>query len=263
MPGFAFLDAPLPLAMAHRGGAHLPANEGLENSLVAFANAVALGYRYLETDVHATADGVLLAFHDHSLDRVTDRHGDIAALPWDVVRRARIGGREPIPRLEELLDAFPDARVNVDVKHASAVGPLVAAVRRTGSLDRVCVASFSDRRLAAVRGALGPGLCTSYGPRDATTLRLLSALPRSPAALRRLLPHGVPCAQLPVRLGRVTVVTPRLVDLAHAAGLLVHVWTVDDPAQMEALLDLGVDGLITDRPDLLRDVLVERGRWAA
>ena len=129
--------------MAHRGGAHLPGNEGLENSLVAFANAVSLGYRYLETDVHATADGVLLAFHDHHLDRVTDGRGRVGDLPWNVVRRARIGGREPIPTLEELLGAFPDARVNVDVKHRSAVGPLIDAVRRTDAIERVCVASFS------------------------------------------------------------------------------------------------------------------------
>lgn len=262
MPAYAFLDHDGPIAMAHRGGAHLPGNEGLENSLAAFANAVALGYRYLETDVHATSDGVLLAFHDHHLDRVTDGRGRVGELPWNVVRRARIGGREPIPTLEELLGEFPDARVNVDVKHRSAIAPLIAVVRRTNALERVCVASFSDRRLAAVRRALGPRLCTSYGPRDATTLRLLASLPTDNAAVARaVLPAGVPCAQLPHAFGRLPVTTGRLVALAHRARVAVHVWTVDDPARMRALLDLGVDGLITDRPDTLRAVLHERGLW--
>jgi glycerophosphoryl diester phosphodiesterase len=154
---FAFLDHPGPIPFAHRGGAA----GGLENSLAAFAQAVELGYRYLETDVHATSDGVLLAFHDHMLDRVTDSRGEVARLPWHAVRKARIGGREPIPTLEELLGTWPDVRVNIDVKEAGAVEPLIEVLRRTGSVDRVCVASFSARRIAAVRRRAGPRLCTA------------------------------------------------------------------------------------------------------
>ncbi|MGH8893443.1 MAG: glycerophosphodiester phosphodiesterase family protein, partial [Actinomycetes bacterium] len=164
---FAFLEHEGPIAFAHRGGAA----DGLENSLAAFGRAVELGYRYLETDVHATADGVLLAFHDRTLDRVTDRAGRVADLPWSTVRQARIGGREPIPLLEDLLGGWPDIRVNVDVKHPGAIEPLVEVVRRTGSLDRICVASFSEQRLAAVRRELGPLLCTSLGTRGVALLR--------------------------------------------------------------------------------------------
>lgn len=250
---FPFLENDGPIAFAHRGGA---AN-GLENSMAAFGHAVALGYRYLETDVHATADGVLLAFHDHTLDRVTDRRGRVARLPWATVSRARIGGLEPIPRVEELLESWPDIRLNLDVKEQSAVGPLVRLLQRTGSVDRVCVASFSSARLAAVRGAVGPRLCTSLSTAGVARLRAAALHPSA----HRLAPRGVPCAQVPDRLGPVRVVTPGLVRLAHERGQRVHVWTVDDAADIGRLLDLGVDGIMTDDIVTLRDVLLTRGQW--
>ena len=246
-----FLDWPGPLPFAHRGGA----SEAPENTMPAFEHAVGLGYRYLETDVHLTADGVLVAFHDDRLDRVTDGVGQIAALPWSVVQRARVDGREPIPRFEDLLGAWPDARINVDPKHDSAAEPLAEVLRRTGATDRVCVGAFSDRRIARVRGLAGAGLCTSMGPRQVAALVSTSrGLPGS----NRL---AAPCAQLPPRQGRVMLVTERLVATAHARGIQVHVWTIDDRAEMARLLDLGVDGIMTDRPQVLKDLLVERGQW--
>jgi glycerophosphoryl diester phosphodiesterase len=259
--GLAFLDEGLDrpgtvLAFAHRGGAFHPEIEGLENTLAAFEHAVALGYRYLETDVHATSDGVLLAFHDAVLDRVTDRVGRIADLSYDEVRSVRIGDREEIPRLTTLLEAFPDARFNIDIKSDSAVAPLAELVRRTRAHDRVCVGAFSDGRIRDFRRQMDRRVATTCGVGAVIGTRFAPAR-RVARALR-----GVgDVLQVPHRRGPLRVVTPELIRRAHDAGRPVHVWTVDDTDEMHHLLDLGVDGLMTDRTDVLRDVLVARGQW--
>src|SRR6476619_3064581 len=266
--GLPFLDAGRDdgavLALAHRGGAHHPDIAGLENTLAAFDHAVKLGYQYLETDVHTTSDDVLLAFHDHVLDRVTSRVGPVAGTPYVDLADALIGGREPIPAMADLLDHFPRTRFNIDLKSETAVSRLADLVERTGSHDRVCVGSFSDTRLRSFRRLVSRPVATSYGP---VGVGLSRFAPRSLAetvlrgrgnALQ--VPH-----RLPARMGRplagLTVVNERFVQRAHASGRPVHVWTVDDPAEMNHLLDLGVDGLMTDRTDVLRDVLVSRGQW--
>lgn len=259
--GFAYLDAGLDqpgavLAFAHRGGAFHPEIEGLENTLAAFTHAFALGYRYLETDVHATSDGVLLAFHDHVLDRVTSSTGTVAEMSYADVRAARIGGREEIPMFASLLEAFPEARFNVDLKAPGAVGPLADLVRRADAYDRICVGSFSDARVGAFRKLLDRPVATVCGPRAVAGLRLSPT--RAVAA--RLRGAG-DVLQVPHRQGPVQVVTGELVARAHALGRPVHVWTVDETAEMHELLDLGVDGLMTDRTDVLRDVLIARGQW--
>lgn len=241
-----FLDWPGPIPLAHRGGA----SEAPENTLPAFEQAVRLGYRYVETDVHVTSDGVLLAFHDDHLDRVTDRTGEIASMPWSEVQQARVDGREPIPRLEDLLGTWPELRVNIDPKHNAAVEPLAEVIRRTGSVARVCVGSFSDRRISRIRRLLGPGLCTSLGPLG--VLRLAVGLPP---------PSGIACVQIPVEVRGRTLLTERLLRLARRRDLPVQVWTVDDAEEMRRLLDLGVAGVMTDRPALLKEVLQERGEW--
>jgi glycerophosphoryl diester phosphodiesterase len=242
--------------MAHRGFS----TDGLENTMVAFEAAVALGMTHVETDVHATRDGVLIAFHDLELDRVTDGHGGIADATWDQVRRVRVGGREPVPLLEDLLGAWPHLRVNIDVKDWPAVTPLVDVLRRTGSVDRVCVASFDDRRSAAVRRLIGPGLATSPGRRGVARWRAASLAPPALARGARLRwPQGTVALQVPAAAGPLPVVTAGSVRAAHRSGLQVHVWTVNEAREMHRLLDLGVDGLITDRSDTLRDVLRDRG----
>nr|WP_257907234.1 glycerophosphodiester phosphodiesterase [Janibacter limosus] len=230
---------------------------GGENTVAAFQQAVDMGYRYPETDVHSTADGRLVAFHDDVLDRVTDTKGAIADLPWGEVSAARIHGLDPVPLMDELFETFPDARFNIDIKSPGAIAPPVDAIRRHDAIDRVCIGSFSDTRLRAVRQALGPRLATSAGPRDVAATRLL------PSVLHRLLRSPSQALQIPIRqqVGPVpvTLVTRRLVDAAHRIGKHVHVWTIDEADEMHRLLDLGVDGIVTDRIDTLRDVLAERG----
>jgi glycerophosphoryl diester phosphodiesterase len=239
------LDHPGPIPFAHRGGA----SDWPENTMPAFEAAVGLGYRYLETDVQATADGVLAAFHDDDLTRTCGRPGRISELAWSEVRTARVGGLEPIPLLTDLLEAFPDARLNIDCKSDASVQPLVDVLRRTNSLERVCLGTFSHRRLVRLRRLLGPGLCTSMSPREVAQW-LAGRLPAAPAA-----------AQVPPTRGRLTVVSRRTVARAARRGVPVHVWTIDDPAEMHRLLDLGVAGIMTDRPAVLRDVLRSRGQW--
>jgi len=238
------------LAFAHRGGAL----EAPENTMKAFEYAAGLGYRYIETDVHATADDVLLAFHDDKLDRVTDRAGEIAGLPYAQVRDARIGGLEPIPLLSDLLEAFPQMRINIDPKRDNSVEPLIALLAKMDVLDRVCIGSFSDARLKRVRAAFGPRVCTSMGPMEAA--RFWLAKRRIPTGR-----FGANCAQLPVRQGPARLVDASAVRAADRLGLQVHVWTIDDPAEMNAMLDAGVHGIMTDRPAVLRDVLKARGKW--
>ena len=246
-----YLVGPVPLAFAHRGGTE----EHPENSMAAFHHASMLGFRYLETDVHLTIDGVVLAFHDYTLDRVTDAEGRISDLPAAEVARARIAGTEPIPTLDELLEALPAARVNIDPKDDRVVVPLAEVLRRHDALDRVCIGSFSDRRLRRLRELLGDRLCTSAGPVATAGFRL--------ASLGLPVPPGVhDCLQVPVRQSGIPLVDRRFVDLAHRRGLQVHVWTVDEADEMRRLLDLGVDGIMTDRPSVLRDVLRARGDWA-
>lgn len=253
---FPYFDGPTPLALAHRGGATYWPNRGIENTARAFRNAVELGYRYLETDVYASSDGEVFAFHDDTLRRVTGADGAIHALPAETVRRARIGGREPIPRLVDLLEEFPCVRFNIDVKEDASVRPTIETIASAGAADRVCLASFSHRRLRRIR-TLAPQVATSSSPVEVRRLKLT---PVSVLRAARVRGGGV-CVQVPHRHGRVTIVTRTFVRRCHALGLPVHVWTIDDPDEMEHLLEIGVDGIVSDRIDLLRDVLIARGQW--
>jgi glycerophosphoryl diester phosphodiesterase len=254
--GYPFLDDGGPvLAFAHRGGAGHPGLLGLENTRAAFAHAVALGYTYLETDVHVTRDGVLVAFHDALLERVTGRSGGIEDLDAADLAHLMVGGREPVPTLAGLLAAFPRARFNVDVKAEAAVAPLAAFLLEHDLGDRVLVGSFSGRRLRRFRRLTGHRIATSASPGEVAAYVLL------PASVARRLVRAPSALQIPHRRGPLVVASRHVVRSAHAAGIQVHVWTVDEAAEMRQLLDLGVDGLMSDRTDILRDVLRERGLW--
>ncbi len=248
LPGY--LSAP-PLAFAHRGGAE----RGDENTTAAFERAVSMGYRYLETDVHATADGVVVVFHDTTTERLLGRPGRIRDLRWADLATLRVAGSAVVPRLDDVLAGWPDVRFNIDIKDDPAVDPTVDLVRRSGVADRVLLASFSTPRLVRVR-TMFPGVATSLGMREATRLWLAARVGR-----RLRLPPSVVAAQVPVRHGRVRLVDRRFVATAHRSGLQVHVWTIDEPGTMNHLLDLGVDGIMTDRIEVLRDVYAARGVW--
>ncbi len=241
-----------PLGYAHRGFSL----DGAENSLAAFAAAVALGYRHLETDARASADGRAIAFHDPLLDRVTNHHGRVNRLSWQQISQARIVGREPIPLLEDVLGSFGGVHFNIDVKSDDAIGPTLDALGRTRSWQRVRLAAFSHRRLQALRRAAGPAVATALSP--AEVLALLARRGRLPVTAGQ--PAAV-AAQVPPGPAALPLVTARFVRLAHERGAQVHVWTVNTRPAMVRLLDLGVDALITDRADILREVLLERGAW--
>ena len=249
MPSHAFLEHTGVLAFAHRGDSEAAP----ENTAAAFESAVAQGFQYLETDVHCTSDGVLLAFHDDRLDRVTSDRGRIAALDYSVIARARVNGREPIPLLEELLAEFPLTRFNIDPKSDQAVEPLIEVIRNTRAQERVCIGSFSDKRLRHIRAAL-PGICTSMATFETTRARLASiGVPTGPLQAA--------CAQVPVWWNGIKVVDGRFIRAMKARGLHTHVWTVNEREEMNRLLDLGVEGLMTDRPAVLKSVLRSRGQW--
>jgi glycerophosphoryl diester phosphodiesterase len=255
---FPYFSEPF-LALAHRGGASFAPNVHRENTVHAFGEAVALGYVHLETDVHATSDGVLLAFHDPVLDRVSDHSGRLEDLSYAEISGVRIGGLDPIPTLTELFEAFPDARFNIDAKSDRSVDLLAEVIERHAAFDRVCVSSFAARRLRRLRTLLdhrSPSAVTAPGV----------LLFRFAPWLARLVPIPGEALQIPefhqVAALRFRVLTPRLLRAAHLVGKQVHVWTVNDADTMNRLIDLGVDGIFTDRIDTLKDVLQQRRLWA-
>lgn len=238
---------PSPLAIAHRGGAGL----GAENTLDAFSRSHALGIRYLEIDVRLTRDGVPVLFHDASLRRVTGRPGllsqlDLLDLP------------PKIATLLEALQTFPDTNFTIDIKEPASVPAVADAIRQADAAHRICVAGAWDGTLDQLAQALGPDLTVAMGWR--ALCRLVTSCHSRLPLVRRGRPSF---AHVPVRVGRLPIFAERLVHRAHDVGVRVLVWTVNDPATMSQLLDLGADGIITDRPDLLREVLIGRDLWIA
>jgi glycerophosphoryl diester phosphodiesterase len=242
-----------PLAIAHRGGGALAP----ENSLAAFGLASALGLRYLETDVRVTCDGELVCFHDDTLQRVTSTTGLVRSRSLRELRALRINGVEPIPKFDEALDAFPSQCFSVDLKDQDAIAPLVKSLRRRGVAERVCIAGAWDGWLAQVRDQV-PEVATALGWRSLSALLLCAQTGvRPPKALAT-----APFAHVPVKLGKIPIFIERLVAMSHDLGVQVVTWTVDEPVVMRRLLDAGVDAIITDRPDVLREILLSRDQWA-
>lgn len=241
------------VAMAHRGGSFMTANLGIENTVRSFQNAVDLGFRYLETDVHTTKDGMLVAFHDDTLNRVTDVEGTIRSLSFEELSELRVGDREPIPTMDELFEIFPTINFNIDLKSVTAVDALAESIKRHNAQRRVCVGSFARTRIRRFRSLL-PEVPTAVSTTGVAALTMGVISPGGQV-------YQVPL-QHPVGPVTVDIVTPKNIERIHAAGRKIHVWTVDDPSTMHRLIDWGVDGIVTDRPDSLKQVLSARGMWS-
>ena len=259
--GFPYLDGPRSngflVAMAHRGGARHPELVGLENTMTAFRHAAGLGFRYLETDVHTSADGHLLAFHDATVERLTDGVGRLQDLTLDHIGSLRVARREGIPELSDLLEELPRSRLNIDLKSPSCVDPIVDLLDRTQAHDRVCIGSFHEPTLRRFRRRVSRPVATSGGVGLVLALRFAPVPVRTAGWVR----DDGAVLQVPLRNRGVRILDRRFIEVAHATGRHVHAWTIDEPAEMERLIDLGVDGIITDRTDVLRDVLRSRGLW--
>ena len=242
---------PLPLPIAHRGySAHYP-----ENTMAAFSAAVGLGYKCLETDVHATSDDKLVAFHDPDLRRVAFTEGRIDTLTWSELKRIKVQGKEPIPLFEEVLLNWPDIRLIIDPKEDSAVKPLYDILTTHDVWDRVCVGSFSDQRLAWLRKEAGPKLCTSMGPREVFRLRFNSwGFPAFGG-------FGANCVQAPLRDRGVRILDHSFINKAHSHDFPVQAWTINDEEIMGKLLDLGIDAIMTDEAEMMKKFFQQRGIW--
>lgn len=243
---------PGPWVVAHRGGAGL----AFENTLEAFQRSVALGVRYLEVDARATSDGVCVALHDADLHRVAGVRAQVANLEWNALSRTPLRTGAPVLRVDTLFEAFPEARFMVDLKDRRAIPALSKAVRSPGLRARVCLAGADDDVLSDAVAVLGPGVQAAMGWRSAGRLAVAARFGTRPRGVVR-----APFVHVPLRLRRVPVFAGRLVAMAAELGARVLVWTVDDARDMHRLLDAGVAGIITDRPDVGREVLLARGVW--
>jgi glycerophosphoryl diester phosphodiesterase len=246
-----FLSGPLPRIIAHRG----LAIEAPENTLLAFLRALNAGATHLETDVHASADGVAVISHDPDLSRTAGRPVEISRLTMAELRRVDLGHGQGYCSLTEALDTFPQARFNIDIKDADSALPAARAIRDARATDRVLITSFDERRRRAAADAL-PGVASSASV-TSVLLAIAGAKLGITALVRRAL-RGLVAVQIPERRGLLRLVTARTVSVLHRAGVEIHVWTVNEPKQMTRLLDLGVDGLVTDRCDVLKALVASR-----
>jgi glycerophosphoryl diester phosphodiesterase len=249
-----FLDGPAPIAFAHRGG-------GVEdeNGLLAFKAAEEVGFRYMETDVRSSRDGVPMVFHDEHLGRMTGCDRMLADLTVAELKLLGLPGGEKIPTLRETLTIFPTLRFNIDLKDDKSVDSVGDLVEEMSAHERVCLASFSEDRVSAIRDRFGDSVCTGLGVRGVVRVGLTVAISMNRLAWRR----GASVLQIPVRWRGIPVLSSALVRSANEAGLAVHVWTLNDREEIEQALDKGVDGVMTDHPRLLKDILIARGLWAS
>ena len=238
------------LAFAHRGG-----NEfAPENSFRAFKSAVDIGYKYLETDVHLTKDGFLIAFHDDTLDRVTDKSGLIRDLTLSEIKKAKIAGTDEIPLLSELLNSFTDCFFNIDCKVDETVQPLINLINNKDFINRVCIGSFSQKRINFIRKSLGKEVKTSMGPAEVILSKFLSY-----TSLGYNFKSSY--TSIPIRRYGINLLEERNIKYLKSNNQKVIAWTINDEDQMKMLINIGIDGIMTDNLTLLKKVLIEESLW--
>lgn len=239
----AFFDHHGPIAMAHRGDHR----RWTENTMEAFESAVSLGYRYLESDCHASADGVVVMAHDPDLRRIAGVKAKISDLTWGELTKIPLRCGARLARLDEALDSFPEIRFNLDAKSPDAIPGLASLA--AGHQDRLCLGSFSHDSVLQIRRSL-PHVAHSASPREVALLKWGGG--RGFAADAAMIPRAA---------GPIPLATRTLIERTHRLGRFVHIWTVDRREDFGQLLELGVDGLMTDQPELLKTFLHERGQW--
>ncbi len=238
------------LAFAHRGGNELAP----ENSFRAFKSAVDIGYKYLETDVHLTKDGFLIAFHDDTLDRVTDKSGLIRDLTLSEIKKAKIAGTDEIPLLSELLNSFTDCFFNIDCKVDETVQPLINLINNKDFINRVCIGSFSQKRINFIRKSLGKEVKTSMGPAEVILSKFLSY-----TSLGYNFKSSY--TSIPIRRYGINLLDERNINYLKSNNQKVIAWTINDEDQMKMLINIGIDGIMTDNLTLLKKVLIEESLW--
>jgi len=246
----AFLDAQKCIAFAHRGGAL----EAAENTMEAFEYAIGLGYRYIETDVQLTSDGVVVVFHDDDLVRLCSQLGSISDFTWDEVKKIQVLGQGTIPRFEDVLSAWPDINFNVDAKNDLVAGPLVE-VAKSDNLERLCLASEFEKRIDFIRDQFGPDLCTAASRGEILRFVLPTLIGLKPGEIKA---H---CLQIPTKAFGIPLTTPAILGHAVCAEKAVHIWTIDAKEEMALLADKGVGGIMSDRPAVLKSVLESLHLW--
>jgi|TARA_B100000959_G_C14970025_1_gene619317 glycerophosphoryl diester phosphodiesterase len=238
-----YLNQPGISISAHRGGSI----EAPENTLESFKYAIDLGSAYIETDVQLSADGIPFIFHDDGLSRLLGKDITFNSLHSNEINQLRLFESYQIPTLEEALKKFPGAYFQIDVKTDEVALPTMQVIQDLGAFNRVCIASFSSKRLKLVKKNF-PETCLSMGPMEILKL-LLSSF-----GLYNKKVQG-DCLQIPIYHYGIKLVTKRFVKFVQSLGLKIHVWTINDENTMQKLINIGVDGIITDRPKLLKDVL--------
>lgn len=255
-------DLNYPLVIAHQGGGDLWPG----NTLFAFQNAAALGVDVLEMDLHITADGILVIMHDETVDRTTDGSGEIESMTLDEIKQLDAGYNWSIdngvtypfrgqgitvPTLEEIFTTFPDYRMTIEIKktNASMAKPFCEKIRKYNMQDKVLVASFHDERMKEFRAEC-PEVATSSAKNETTVFVLMTK-----PFLGGFYSPKFHALQVPERSSGITVMTEAFVQAAHSRNLAVEPWTINDEETMRKFIDWGVDGIITDRPDIMLEIL--------